>query len=494
MLMNSLDPAVAEHPADLIVSGGIGKLARDWPAFRAIADSLRQIENDETLIVHSGEPGPILKTKPDFPRAVILNSHSSRSAKEPHSGETNRPASPHATRIAADWMFTGPSSELPEAYETFRAAARRHFGGNLAGRLVVAGGMGGMGGAQALAATLNCAAFLGIDADSERIKRRVKAGFCEVMVNDLDEALRILKNAVRKRDPASVGLIANASELLPELARRGVLPDLLTDQTPADDPLTYIPQGLAIAQAAELREKDPRAYRERAFDSIAAQVHGMLELKKLGSVVFEFGNGIRAQAHARGVAGAYDIPEFAAQYRQPDLEQDRGLLTIVVLSGDPDDLARVDSLFPMLFPDSELEKWIAIARKHHSGGFPARSCWIGPREAIHLGIAVNELIARGEIKAPVAMGRALRRNRAVNSPDTSPARASDPTAFADPSLDSPGLPALLASAAGAAWLSLEELERPGGALEQRSGVALLADGQSKAAERIERIFAGDFAT
>jgi urocanate hydratase len=479
VFMNSLDPAVAERPAELIVSSGIGKLARDWPAFHAIVQALQAVQADETLLIHSGAPGPVLKANPDAPRVVILDSDSS----------------PHATRMAADWMFSGPSSALPEAYETYRAAARKHFGGSLAGRLVVAGGMGGMGGAQALAATLNGAAFLGIDADLERIKRRVKAGFCEVIVNDLDEALRILKNAVRKRDPASVGLIANASELLPELARRGVLPDLLTDETPADDPLAYIPRGLTIAQAAELREKDARDYRERALDSIAAQVRGMLELKKMGSIVFEFGNGIRAQALARGVANVGEIPDFDSQYLQPDLVQGRGLLTFVALSGDPDDLARIDSLVPMLFPDSELANWITIARKRPAPGLPARSCWIGPREAIQLGIAINDVVARGEIKAPVAIGRALRQDRAMNSPGTPPAaQGSSPLTLPDPPSDWPGLPALLASSAGAAWLALHEIAGSAGASEQSSCVALVADGESTTAQRIERLFANDFAT
>jgi urocanate hydratase len=310
-----------------------------------------------------------------------------------------------------------------------------------------------------------------------------------VMVNDLDEALRILKNAVRKGDPASVGLIANASELLPELARRGVLPDLLTDQTPADDLLAYIPRGLTIAQAADLRQKDARDYRERAWDSIAAHVRGMLELKKMGSIVFEFGNGIGAQALSHGVAGAGGIPDFASQYLRPDLAQGRGLLTFVALSGDPDDLARIDSLVPMLFPDSELDQWITIARKRPSPGSPARSCWIGPREAIRLSVAINDVVARGEVKAPVAIGRALRQNRALNSPGTpSAAQGSNPLALADPPSDWPALPALLASGAGAAWLALQEITGQHGTSAQSSYVALVADGQPPTAQRIERLF------
>jgi len=489
MLMNSLDPAVAEHPEELIVSAGIGKLARDWPAFHAILNSLPAIESGETLVIRSGEPEPILKTNPDAPSVLIVNSLLSPPS---HAGGIEAGSPARATRIAAHWMFTGPSSALPEAYETYRVAARKHFGGSLAGRLVVAGGMGGMGGAQALAATLNRAAFLGIDADAERIKRRVKAGYCEVMVNNLDEALRILKNAVRKREPASVGLVGNASEVIPELAHRGVLPDLLTDQTPADQPFAYIPRGLTPPQAAELREQNPRAYGERALDSLATQVRGMLELKKMGAVVFEFGNGILAQAFARGVADAYEIPDFVSEYLLADL-QGRDLFTAVALSGDLDDLARIDSLFPKFFPDSELQEWIAIARKRPSPGLPARSCWMRPDEAVKLSAAINDMVSRGEMKAPVAMGRSIRQRRAKNLPGSQPAAHVNSAVPAQALADWPGLPALLDAAAGASWLALQVGAAAGESWEQGASVAVVADGKPKTAERIERLLANDLA-
>jgi len=487
MLMNSLDPAVAEHPEELIVSGGIGKLARDWQAFHAIVKSLQTLEEDETLLLPSGAPGPILKTNLDAPRVVVVNSMLPQDA---HVAGIERPGAPSTTRMAADWMFTGPSSALPEAYETLRAAARKHFGGSLAGRLVVAGGMGGMGGAQPLAATLNGAAFLGIDADADRIKRRVKAGHCEVMVNNLDEALRILKNAVRKCAPASVGLIANASELLPEFVRRGVLPDLLTDQTPADDPFAYIPQGLTIAQAAELREKGPRVYRERALDSIATQAHAMLELKKMGAVVFEFGNGMRAQALARGVADAYEIPNFASEYLKPDLAQGRGLLTLIALSGD---LGHVDELFPRLFSDSELQKWVAIARKHPSSGLPARSYWMGAAEAIQLATAINDVVARGETSAPVAVARSVRHNQNKNFPGSQPAvQIPSPGAVAQSLADSPALAALVQTARGASWVGLQATAGSNESWQQTALITVVADGKPKTAENIARLFANDF--
>jgi urocanate hydratase len=473
LLMNSLDPAIAEHPEELVVSGGIGKLARDWPAFRAIVNSLQTVEHDETLIIHCGEPGPVLKTNPEAPRVLAIN-----------------PASAHPSRMPANWMFTGPSSALPETYEVLRFAARKHFGGSLAGRLVAAGGMGGMGGAQPLAASLNGAAFLGVDADADRIKRRVKTGYCEVMVNDLDEALRILKNAVRKREPASVGLIGNASELLPEFVRRGVLPDLLTDQTPADDPLAYIPQGLTATQAGELREQDPRAYRERALDSIATHVRAMLELRKTGAVVFEFGNGIRAQAAARGVSSAYEIPDFVSEYLQPDLAQGRGPLTIVALSGDPDDIAQVDALFPELFPDSDLRQWSAIARRYPSPGLPTRSFWMTPSEAIKLSTAINDLVARGKIRTPAAIGLSIRPKRSSVGPNA--LRETGNSNSAVPSqtpADWPGLPALLEAARGAAWFSAAEIAGPTEATEQGLSFIVVADGKPDTARCIPRLFA-----
>ena len=476
LLMNSADPAVAEHPEELIVSGGIGKLARDWQAFHTIAKSLQTLEDDETLLIHDGEPGPILKTNPDVPRVLVVNSGF---------------PPPSRVRMAADWMFTGPASALPEAYEALRAATRKHFGGSLAGRLVVSAGMGGIGGALALAATLNGAAFLGIDADVELIKRRVKTGYCEVMVNNLDEALRILKNAVRKREPASVGLIANPAELVTELARRGVLPDLLTDQTYADEP--YVPPGLTVAQALELREKDPRAYVKKALDSIATIGRGMVELKKMGADIFEFGNGMRAQASAHGVAGADEIADFISEYLLTDSAQGCGLVTVVALSGDSGDLARVDDLFPSLFPESELQRWIPIARRHPSPGLPARSCWISAGDASKLGAAINDLVAGGAVKAPVVMGRSIPQSRATNLLGSQPpAQAANSLAASQALADSPELRARLDAARGLSWLSVHASS---GANEggERSAAFVVIDGSAKTKERIELLFAKDFA-
>lgn len=486
LLMNSADPAVAEHPEELIVSGGIGRLARDWQAFHTIAKSLQTLEDDETLLIHDGEPGPILKTNPEVPRVLVVNS-----GFRPPPRDQRSPAGERAARIAADWMFTGPASALPEAFEIFRAAARKHFGGSLAGRLVVAAGMGGIGGALALAATLNGAAFLGIDADAGRIKRYVKTGYCEVMVNSLDEALRILKNAVRKGEPASVGLIATPVELIPELARRGVLPDLLADETDADKP--YIPPGLTRAQAIEWSEKDPRAYVKKALDSIATVGRGMVELKKMGAIILsEFGSAMRAQAFARGLTDAYEIAVFTSEY-VPDSAPSRHLLTIVALSGDSGDLARIDDLFPSLFAESELQRWIAIARRHPSPGLPARSCWISAGDATKLGAAINDLVARGAIKAPVVMGRSIRQSRAPNLLRSQPpAQDANSGAAGEAPADSPELRARLDAARGASWLSVHASSGAdkGG---ERSAAFVVIDGSAKTKERIERLFAKDFA-
>ena len=494
--MNSADPAVAEDAEHFSPSGGVGRLARNGQAFHSIVEALQKLEDNRTLLIRRGQPAALLETREDAPRVMVLNADWPDTLSGAAPPEKRLDAPREARRYAGDWMFTGPASALPEAFQVFRAAARKHFGGSLAGRLIVAAGMGGMGGAQALAATLNGGAFLGIDADAARIKRREKAGFCEVMVNNLDEALRILKNAVRKREPASVGLIGNAAEILPELAQRGVLPDLLADQTPADDLSCYIPRGFTLPDARELQERDPSAYQERALDSIAAQVRAMLELKKLGALVFEFGNGIRAQALARGVAEAAKIPDFVSEYLLADLAQGRGLLTAIALSGDPGDLAQVDAACFELFPQSELSEWIGVARKRPSAGLPARSLWMTAGEAGKLGAAVDGIVRNGAIKAPVALGRSIyvaaSAKPAASSPppqSTNSGAMHDGRALAD----SPALAAIVQAASGASWVGLQAAVVLGKEYAAPLSVAVVADGTPASAGRIARVFASDFA-
>src|SRR5580658_7360931 len=410
MLMNNLDPEVAEKPEDLIVYGGRGKAARNWKCFHAIVAALRGLENDETLLVQSGKPVGIFRTHSYAPRVLIANSNLVGHWSDwKHFDELDRAGlTMYGQMTAGSWIYIGSQGILQGTYETFAAAGRKHFQGDLAGKLVASGGMGGMGGAQPLAATLNGAAFLGIDVDPERIKRRVKTGYCDVMVNDLDEALRILKNAVRKHEAVSVGLVGNCASIVPELARRGVVPDLLTDQTSAHDPVGgYIPQGFNVEQAAELRKSDPETYRKRSLESMAKHVEGMLALQKLGSITFDYGNNIRTFAFEQGVKNAYDFPGFVPEYIRPLFCEGRGPFRWAALSGEASDIAVTDDLVLELFPENRgLRRWIELARKRIKfQGLPARICWLGYGERARFGLAINELVKKGTIKAPIVMGR-----------------------------------------------------------------------------------------
>ena len=493
MLMNNLDPEVAERPEELIVYGGTGKAARNWPCYDAIVHSLRELGNDETLLVQSGKPVGIFRTHEYAPRVLIANSnlvgHWSNWEKF---GELERAGlMMYGQMTAGSWIYIGSQGILQGTYETFAAAARKHFGGDLSGKLVVSGGMGGMGGAQPLAATLNGGAFLGIDVDPERIKRRAKTGYCDVMVNDLDEALRILKNAVRKREAASVGLVGNCADLIPALAKRGVVPDLLTDQTSAHDPLNgYIPQGLDVAAAAELRRRDPAEYQRRSLDSIAAHVRGMLELQKLGSVTFDYGNNIRTFAFQQGVKNAYDFPGFVPEYIRPLFCEGRGPFRWAALSGEPSDIYRTDQLVLEMFPHDEiLSRWIRLAQKRvRFQGLPARICWLGYGERDKFGLALNDLVARGELKAPVVMGRDHLDCGSVASPYRETEKMRDGSdAVADWAL----LNALLNTASGASWVSIHNGGGVGIGYSQHAGQVTVADGTREMAARIERVLTND---
>jgi urocanate hydratase len=493
MLMNNLDPEVAERPEDLIVYGGTGKAARNWACFQAIVNSLRALENDETLLVQSGKPVAIFRTHAYAPRVLIANSNLVGHWNNwEQFGELERAGlMMYGQMTAGSWIYIGTQGILQGTYETFAAAARQHFGGDLAGRLAVSGGMGGMGGAQPLAATLNGAAFLGIDADPERIKRRVKTGYCDVMVNSLDEALRILKNAVRKREAASVGLIGNCADIIPELARRGVVPDLLTDQTSAHDPLNgYIPQGLTSEEAAELRSRDPDERRRRALDSIAAHVRGMLELQKLGSVTFDYGNNIRTFAFQQGVKDAYDFPGFVPAYIRPLFCEGRGPFRWAALSGEPSDIHRTDRLVLELFPRDEiLARWIRLAEKRvRFQGLPARICWLGYGEREKFGLAINDLVARGELKAPIVIGRDHLDCGSVASPYRETESMRDGS---DAIADWPLLNALLNTASGASWVSIHNGGGVGIGYSLHAGQVTVADGTPEMAARIERVLTND---
>ncbi len=493
MLMNNLDPEVAERPEELIVYGGTGKAARNWACFQAIVESLRGLENDETLLVQSGKPVGIFRTHEYAPRVLIANANLVGHWNNwKHFGELERAGlMMYGQMTAGSWIYIGTQGILQGTYETFAAAARKHFGGSLAGKLVVSGGLGGMGGAQPLAATMNGGAFLGIDVDPERIKRRVKTGYCEVMVNDLDEALRILKNAVRKREPASVGLAGNCADIIPALAKRGVVPDLLTDQTSAHDPVGgYLPRGITLEQALELRRRDPEEYRKRALDSIAAHVRGMLELKKLGAVTFDYGNNIRTFAYEQGVKDAYDFPGFVPAYIRPLFCEGRGPFRWAALSGEPSDIHRTDELVLELFPQDEtLSRWIRLAQKRvRFQGLPARICWLGYGERDKFGLAINDLVARGALKAPIVIGRDHLDCGSVASPFRETEKMLDGSdAVADWAL----LNALLNTASGASWVSIHNGGGVGIGYSQHAGQVTVADGTKEMAARIERVLTND---
>jgi urocanate hydratase len=493
MLMNNLDPEVAEKPEDLIVYGGRGKAARNWKCFHAIVASLKALENDETLLVQSGKPVGVFRTHTYAPRVLIANSNLVGHWSDwKHFDELDRAGlMMYGQMTAGSWIYIGSQGILQGTYETFAEAGRKHFQSDLAGKLIASGGMGGMGGAQPLAATLNGAAFLGIDVDPERIKRRVKTGYCDVMVNDLDEALRILKNAVRKREATSVGLVGNCADVIPELARRGVVPDQLTDQTSAHDPIGgYIPRGLDVAQAAELRKADPESYRQRSLESMARHVEGMLALQKLGSVTFDYGNNIRTFAFEQGVKNAYDFPGFVPAYIRPLFCEGRGPFRWAALSGEPSDIHRTDKLVLEMFPHNEiLCRWIALAQKRvRFQGLPARICWLGYGERDKFGLALNDLVARGELKAPIVIGRDHLDCGSVASPYRETEKMRDGS---DAVADWPLLNALLNTASGASWVSIHNGGGVGIGYSLHAGQVLVADGTKEMAARIERVLTND---
>src|ERR1700688_382639 len=382
MLMNNLDEEVGERPRDLVVYGGTGRAARSWEAYRAIVATLKNLENDETLLVQSGKPVGVFKTHDHAPRVLIANSNlvGHWSNWEKFNELERAGLMMYGQMTAGSWIYIGSQGIVQGTFETFSAAGERHFGGDLAGKLIVSGGMGGMGGAQPMAATMTGAAFLGIDVDPERIKKRLKTGYCDFMVTNLDEALRILKNAVRKKENVSVGLVGNCADLIPELARRGVVPDVLTDQTSAHDPLNgYVPNGMTLDAALELRKKNPDEYKKRSMAGMAEHVKGMLDLQNLGAITFDYGNNIRTFAYEQGLKNAYDFPGFVPAYIRPLFCEGKGPFRWAALSGEASDIARTDQLVLEMFPhDEHLSRWIKLAQKRvRFQGLPARICWLG---------------------------------------------------------------------------------------------------------------------
>jgi urocanate hydratase len=493
MLMNNLDEEVAERPQDLVIYGGTGRAARSWEAYRAIVATLKTLDNDETLLVQSGKPVGVFKTHEYAPRVLIANSNlvGHWSNWEKFNELERAGLMMYGQMTAGSWIYIGSQGIVEGTFETFSAAGEKHFGGDLAGKLIVSGGMGGMGGAQPMAATMAGAAFLGIDVDPERIKKRLKTGYCDFMVNTLDEALRILKNAVRKKENVSVGLVGNCADIIPELADRGVVPDILTDQTSAHDPLNgYVPNGMTLEQAFELRKQDPKAYEEKSLDAMARHVEGMLRLQKMGSVTFDYGNNIRTYAFQRGVKNAYDFPGFVPAYIRPLFCAGRGPFRWVALSGEASDIAVTDDLVLEMFPENRiLRRWIDLARKRIKfQGLPARICWLGYGERAQFGLAINELVKKGKIKAPIVIGRDHLDCGSVASPFRETESMKDGS---DAVADWPILNALLNTAAGASWVSVHNGGGVGIGYSLHAGQVTVADGTDMMAKRIERVLTTD---
>ena len=493
MLMNNLDEEVGERPRDLVVYGGTGRAARSWEAYHAIVRSLESLENDETLLVQSGKPVGIFQTHAHAPRVLIANSNLvGHWSNWQQFNELERAGlMMYGQMTAGSWIYIGSQGIIEGTYETFCAAGEKHFGGDLSGKLIVSGGMGGMGGAQPLAATMAGAAFLGIDVDPERIKKRLKTGYCDFMVTTLDEALRILKNAVRKKENISVGLVGNCADIIPELAARGVVPDLLTDQTSAHDPLNgYVPNEMTLDAALALRQRDPEAYQQRSLDAIAKHVEAMLQLQRMGSVTFDYGNNLRTFAFQRGVKNAYDFPGFVPAYIRPLFCEGRGPFRWVALSGESSDIQVTDDLVLQLFPDNRiLRRWIDLARKRiRFQGLPARICWLGYGERAAFGLAINDLVKRSKIKAPIVMGRDHLDCGSVASPFRETEGMKDGS---DAVADWPLLNALLNTAAGASWVSVHNGGGVGIGYSLHAGQVTVADGTDTMAKRIERVLTTD---
>ena len=493
MLMNNLDEEVAERPRDLVVYGGTGRAARNWACYHAIVATLRDLEDDQTLLVQSGKPVGVFRTHVYAPRVLLANSNlvGHWSNWEQFNALERAGLTMYGQMTAGSWIYIGSQGIVQGTFETFSAAGEKHLGGDLAGKLIVSSGMGGMGGAQPLAATMAGAAFLGVEVDPERIKRRLKTGYCDFMVTTLDEALRILKNALRKKENVSVGLVGNAADIIPELAARGVVPDILTDQTSAHDPVNgYVAQGMTLAEVAELRRRDPAGYRERALDSIARHVEGMLALQKMGAVTFDYGNNIRTMAFARGVRNAYDFPGFVPAYIRPLFCQGRGPFRWVALSGEARDIYTTDDLVLEMFPQNRmLERWIKLARSRlQFQGLPARICWLGYGERAAFGLAINEMVKKGKLKAPVVMGRDHLDCGSVASPFRETEGMKDGS---DAIADWPLLNALLNTASGASWVSVHNGGGVGIGYAQHAGQVTVADGTDAMAARIERVLTND---
>ena len=493
MLMNNLDPEVAERPGELVVYGGIGRAARDWQSFDRIATTLRRLEGEQTLLVQSGKPVGVFRTHADAPRVLIANSNLvPHWATWSHFNELDRKGlMMYGQMTAGSWIYIGSQGIVQGTYETFAEIGRRHFGGSLAGRWILTAGLGGMGGAQPLAATMAGASLLAVECQASRIEMRLKTGYLDVQASDLDEALAIIERSIRDRKPVSVGLLGNAADVLPELLRRGVRPDVVTDQTSSHDPGNgYLPRGWTVAEWETRRERAPKEVEAAARQSIGIHVRAMLEFHRLGVPTVDYGNNIRQVAKEEGVADAFDFPGFVPAYIRPLFCRGIGPFRWAALSGDPEDIYRTDAKVRELLPDNAaLHNWLDMARTRiRFQGLPARICWVGLGDRHRIGLAFNEMVAKGELKAPVVIGRDHLDSGSVASPNRETEAMQDGS---DAVSDWPLLNALLNCASGATWVSIHHGGGVGIGYSQHAGMVIVCDGTPAAARRIGRVLWND---
>ncbi len=496
MLMNNLDPGVAEKPGELVVYGGIGRAARDWESFDRIVAALRKLENDETLLVQSGKPVGVFKTHADAPRVLIANSNLvPHWANWEHFNALDRKGlMMYGQMTAGSWIYIGSQGIVQGTYETFVEMGRHHYHGDLSGRWILTAGLGGMGGAQTLAATMAGASCLAVECQPSRIEMRLRTGYVDLQAKDLDEALAIIDKSCKEKKPVSVALLGNAADIFPELVRRGIRPDCVTDQTSAHDPVNgYLPKGWSLAEWESKRESDPQGVTKAAKKSMAEHVRAMLDFHKMGVPTVDYGNNIRQMALEEGVANAFDFPGFVPAYIRPLFCRGVGPFRWAALSGDPEDIYRTDAKVKEMLPDNKhLHHWLDMAQKRIKfQGLPARICWVGLGDRHRLGLAFNEMVAKGELKAPIVIGRDHLDSGSVASPNRETEGMMDGS---DAVSDWPLLNALLNCASGATWVSLHHGGGVGMGFSQHSGMVIVCDGTQDAARRLERVLWNDPAT
>ncbi|MFP4082884.1 MAG: urocanate hydratase [Candidatus Aminicenantes bacterium] len=493
MLMNNLDPEVGEKPEELIVYGGTGKAARDWDCYQAIVDSLRKLKADETLVVQSGKPVGVFQTGPEVPRVLISNAMivPKWATWDEFRQLEAKGLTMYGQMTAGSWIYIGTQGILQGTYETLASVARTHFGGSLRGKVVLSAGLGGMGGAQPLAITMNEGVAVIVEVDKDRIQRRLDTNYVDTMVTDLDEALKLAFDAKESGEPLSVALLGNAADILPEFVRRGVTPDVLTDQTSAHDELNgYVPHGIPYEQALRLRQKNPEDYIKRSYDSMSVHVEAMLELQKRGAKSFDYGNNIRGQAQKAGVKNAFDIPGFVPEYIRPLFCLGKGPFRWAALSGDPKDIYQTDEAVLKLFPEDEsLNRWIRKAQKQVKfQGLPSRICWLGYGERARFGEVINHLVKKGKISAPMVIGRDHLDAGSVASPNRETEGMRDGS---DAIADWPILNALLNAISGASWVSVHHGGGVGIGLSIHAGMVMVADGEELTEKRLQRVLTVD---